>query len=168
MEQWKPIKGYEGLYEVSNLGRVKSIPRNGTKKVERILKQYFDRYGYLYVALSKTTKKKHKVHRLVTQTFIPNPKNKPQVNHINGDKTDNRVENLEWCTGSENQSHSINNGLRKTKKVIQYNKKGELIKEWISPKEAKRVLNIDDSSIYKCCKGKRKTVNGYIWRYSDE
>lgn len=168
-EIWKPIKDYEGLYEVSNFGKVKSIPRNGTIKETKILKQYIDRYGYLYVALSKNdSQKKKKVHRLVAEAFIPNPENKPEVNHKWGIKTDNRASELEWATTSENLKHAIENKLRKTRNVVQYNRDGELIKKWSSSKEASKALNIDDSSIYKCCKGKRKTVGGYIWRYENE
>lgn len=110
MEIWKDIIGFENYYQVSNQGRVKSLKRKGRLK-EKILKQ-FDLKKYSAVILSKNSLSKTKtIHRLVASAFIPNPKNKEQVNHINGIKSDNRVENLEWATASENTQHAFDSGL---------------------------------------------------------
>lgn len=114
-EIWKPIKGYEGLYEVSNLGRVRSLDReiiykNGAKHIHKgkILKLQYDRYGYLYITLNnKCDTKKCTVHRLVAEAFIPNVDNKPCIDHINTIKDDNRVENLRWVTYKENMNNEL-------------------------------------------------------------
>ena len=113
MELWKDIKGYEGLYQVSNLGRVKSLKNKSNHINEIILKQGKDRKkGYMNVSLSVNSKTKtFKVHKLVATHFIPNIDNKLQVNHKNGDKSDNRVINLEWVTCKENIKHAWNNNL---------------------------------------------------------
>ena len=121
-EIWKPISGYEGVYEVSNLGRVRSCDRivvcNDGRKYKRkgkVLRQSYDANKYYKVALCKNGKQKNfSVHRLVAQAFIPNPENKLTVNHKNGDKLDNRVENLEWATREENMQHAYDNGLKKS------------------------------------------------------
>jgi hypothetical protein len=122
-EVWLPVKGYEGIYEVSNLGRVKSLKR---KKIliDIILKPNVNKYGYKYIVLSKNKDKKtFAIHRLVALCFIDNDKNKPCVNHINGVKTNNFVHNLEWCTYSENINHALKIGLRKDVSENHWNNK---------------------------------------------
>jgi hypothetical protein len=111
LEVWKDVIGYEGLYQVSNFGNVKSLGNEFSRK-ERLLKLSFQSKGYLTVVLQKDTKRKMVlVHRLVAEHFIPNINNKPQVNHINGIKTDNRLENIEWVSHRENLDHAIENNL---------------------------------------------------------
>ena len=172
-EIWKDIKGYEGLYQVSNLGRVRSMDRTvSTGKGIRthrgkILKLHLDgKHNYYQVCLSKNnivyTKQ---VHRLVAETFISRLDDTTQINHKDGNKKNNYVDNLEWCTQSENQIHALNFGLRKTKQIKQYNLNGQFIKLWNSIEEAEKHFNGSNTNIVQCCKGKTKTAYGYVWRY---
>ena len=168
-EIWKDIKGYEGYYQISNMGRVKSLERtvwNGRgyrKMPEKILKPQKNRNGYLQVPLSKEgTEKKYYIHRLVANAFIPNPQGLPEINHLSEDKTDNRAENLEFCTSQYNKEYS------QAKAVIAVNKVSGLIMEFNSIMEAERTLGIDKSSIVRCCKGKQKSAVGYTFAYVDQ
>ena len=179
-EVWKDIKGYEGLYQVSNMGRVKSLGRmaaskNGSKQYrkERILNPRVTNSGYLLVSLynGSDNVKQFYVHRLVCEAFHENPKNKPCVNHLDENKENNVASNLEWCTIAENNNH----GTRKarmakslSKTVAQYTKEGELIKVWQSTMEVQRQLGFDQGTISKATRGKLKTAYGYLWKYIEE
>ena len=115
MEIWKDIKDYEGLYQASNFGNLRSLNYKRSGKIQ-VLKPALDNKGYLRTALMKNgVLKTVKVHRVIAQTFIENLNNKPQVNHINGVKNDNTINNLEWCDNSENQNHAVKSGLVKQK-----------------------------------------------------
>lgn len=167
LEIWRDIKNYEGIYEVSNLGRIKSISRNGTIKENRILKPN-KVMGYSQIVLYKNNKREYKkIHRLVAETFIPNLENKREVNHKDGNKTNNCVDNLEWVTTSENQLHSYYELKNNIKSVIQLSLNNEIIKEWESIAKVEQELKISNADICKCCKGKRKTAGGYKWRYKE-
>lgn len=171
-EIWKNIVGYEGLYEVSTSGRVRSLKFGKTK----VLKPAKEGNGYLIVSLCKDGEKKmFSVHRLVAKAFIPNPMHKPHVNHRNEVKTDNRVENLEWMTHKENQNYGTRNersararinNPKISKPVLQLAKDGKIVAEYPSTHEAERQTGIDSRHISKCCKGEYKTSGGYVWKYA--
>lgn len=176
-EEFRDITGYEGLYQASDLGRIKSLERkvktkNGYRIVrEKILKTSKDKNGYLLVNLHKNNKMKtHRVHRIIAQTFIPNHENLPQINHIDENTTNNSVNNLEWCS----LVYNINYGTgiyrrseKSKKKVCQYDLNGNYIQTWNSIKDAGCKLNIQHANISACCKGKLKQTGNYIWKYKE-
>jgi hypothetical protein len=182
-EEWRDILGYEGYYQVSNQGRVKSVERKvkhyyGERIVsERILVPLIDKDGYLNVSLSRGNKvKKGKIHRLVASAFIPNPDNLPQINHKDECKTNNRVDNLEYCNAKYNSNYGTHNE-RCAKALINNPKisKPVLCVEtgvvYPSTKEIQRKLGYHTiSSIYQCCIGKKyyHTAYGYHWKYVEE
>ena len=177
-EIWKDIQGYEGLYQVSNLGRVKSLNYHRSGK-ECILKNCIHTNGYLFVNLCSKRKlvKTYLVHRLVSQAFIENPKNLPQVNHIDEDKHNNCVDNLEWCNSKYNNNYGThikrgiltkikNNCINAPKKIDQYSLDGKFIKTWNSGTDITK-NGFNRQNIWKCCNGLRKTSKGYIWKYHE-
>lgn len=172
-EQWKDIEGYEGYYQVSNLGRVKSLDRYIDNKGRRQfirgvnLKPGKDRGGYSYVILQKNSKKTILLHKLVAQAFLTNPYNKPQINHIDGNKQNNCVDNLEYCTPSENVRHAIKIGLANNNKpIVMISPNGKILKRFESAAEAQRFFNKDrNGNILNCLHGRSKTAYGYKWKY---
>lgn len=193
IEIWKPVVGYEGLYEVSNLGNVRSLNYRHTNTVKN-LSLSLSKYGYFQVKLWKNCKGKVlAVHRLVAEAFVPNPDNKPEIDHINTIKTDNTIwlnedgsvnydkTNLRWVTKKENMNNPLTikdlskirigneNAKSIYRAVLQYTKDGKLIKEWASMNSAARELKISRSGIWSCCNGRNrcKSYGGYVWRYKN-
>lgn len=170
-EIWKDIKDYEGLYQVSNLGNVKSLPKmSGTsKRKETILKTHIEKRGYFVIRLSKNkTNHSFKIHRLIANAFIPNPENKRTINHIDGNKLNNSISNLEWATDSENLQHAYDTGLKPKKPINQYTLGKSFIKEWESAQQIYKTLGFDYRNISACCHGKQVTGYGYIWKFKEE
>lgn len=186
-EVWKDIKGYEGLYQVSNLGRVKSLDRyvahknNSIRFIEsKIKNQTVNQSGYLVTHLCKNSKSSSfLVHRLVAQTFIHNPNNLPEVNHKDEVKTNNCVDNLEWCDHYYNSNYGTRterlrphlNKVRKksndvlSKTVHQYTLDGVLINTYKSTRATAK-YGFCPPSVARCCRGVHKTYKGYIWKYA--
>ena len=172
-EKWVSVEGFGGLYEVSNLGNVRSLNYNN-RGIIKNLSPIIDRYGYLRVCLCNGGKQYNRtVHRLVAVAFLDNPDNLPAVNHINEDKLDNRVENLEWCTVKENDNHGTRNRRmaqskrnRNCKSVVQLDRRGKEIRKWVSFSEVNRVLGFDVGYLARCCKGRCDTAYGYKWQYA--
>ena len=180
-EIWKNIEGYENLYQISSIGRVRSLDRFdsiGRFIKGKILKPRIDKDGYHCIFLSKNgTQKPFKIHRLVAQAFIPNPDNKPCIDHVKCVRSDNRLENLRWATHKENTHTPLSivkykppknkNGCENSnaKQVLQLTKEGCLIQKWGCMKEAADALNIDYIKISKCCRGIQKQTNGSRWEY---
>lgn len=184
-EIWKDIAGFEGWYQVSNMGRVRSLDReivfnNGNSdhaimiKKGKILSITKQTQGYSQVGLCKNgTQKSYRLNRLVAIAFIQNPMQKPEVNHIDGNKDNNRVDNLELVTSKENQQHAIKTGLadrsKKRKPILQIDKNGNVIAEFDSIKQAAQKLGFSKGNICYACKGHRnRKAYGYFWRYKFE
>lgn len=166
-EIWKDIEGYDGEYQISNYGRVRSFKNKNIK----ILKEYLTPSNYRFVKLYKDGKQKgHLLHRLVAQAFISNPDNKPFVNHIDGNQLNCSISNLEWCSHQENVQHAYKTGLTKgrIKTINQYNLDGNFIRSWESGVKIQNNLNINRGHISQCCNGQRKTAGGYIWKFDKE
>jgi hypothetical protein len=189
IEKWRDVKGYEGLYMVSNLGRVRSLDRMVVAPLGHygirngvILRQKLNTSGYPFVILHYNGKPHSMtVHRLLMCAFVPNPDNKPQINHKNGIRTDNCVGNLEWCTPSENIKHSYselghrpNRAMKgrfggdnpTSKPVVQYTLNGKFIAEYGGQSEAARETGILGEYISRCCRGVQNNAGGYVWKFN--
>lgn len=178
-EKWKPIKGFENLYEVSDKGRVRRIKyENAGNRAQHELPYYLkpriDKDGYYRYALSKNNKYKYiGAHRLVAEAFIPNSNNYPCIDHIDACKSNNIKENLEWVTVLENNLRTIKRGNKNmknnksSKAILQYDLQGNFIKEWVGAAEIERQLGIPHSNIGRTCKGKYKQSHGYIWKFKE-
>ena len=164
-EIWKDIKDYEGLYQISNYGNVKSLPKERRNRrgiyiqKEKLLSLTNTSTGYKKVELVKDGKRKgFKVHRLVAQAFIPNPDEKPQVNHIDGDKTNNYVDNLEWATASENSIHAYNTGLNSNKKELNENEIVSMYMNGITKEDIAKQYGVSNAVIKRILKENAVTL----------
>ena len=173
-EIWKPVAGYEGLYEVSNMGRVKSLERLAPRKgegalpiKEKILKGEKTIWGYMAVTLYAPNHKKRKpVHRLVAIAYVPNPHAYKQINHKNEIKTDNRASNLEWCDCRYNMNYGtapLRRAMKRGTPVVQMDLNGNVLARYYGQAEAARMSGAKRENIGKCCRGERLTAGGFKW-----
>lgn len=162
-EIWRDIKGYEGLYQISNFGNIKGL------KYQKILTPKKRNDGYLNIQLYKNNKrKKFFIHRLVAETFLENPKKYPCVNHIDENKQNNNLINLEFCSIKYNNRYSLyKSNKRKRRKINQYDLNGNFIMQWKSIKEINRKLNLSYYGIFNCLSGRQNTSCNYIWKYEE-
>lgn len=180
-EVWIDVIGYDGFYKISNFGNIKKcLCKNqfGIFKIERTISPYKNEKGYLKVGFVKDKKRKiEKLHRVVAFHFLDNPENKPEINHKDGDKLNNHVSNLEWCTRSQNIKHSWENGLsikrfgkdnHSSKSVDQFEIDGSFIRTWECMSDAGRANGISSSKICCVCKGTRITAGGFKWSYTNQ
>ena len=186
-EEWRDIKGFEGYYQCSSFGRVKSLSREVPDRrsvrviITRIKKQFSNINGYPSIFLNKNKIKiQDRVHRIIGRTFIDNHENKKCINHKNLIRTDNRVVNLEWVTNRENNLHAYANGHKKgmlgkvgelsiySKVVYQFDRKGSFINKFFGTKEAERITGISHKSIGRVCLGKRPHTHGFVWQYEND
>lgn len=177
-EVWKDIEGYEGLYQVSSLGNIRSLDRYVKHKLIKGRNMRLKVCcGYLRVGLRQVNigQKTFLIHRLVAQAFIPNPDKLPQVNHKDENKENNCVDNLEWCTATYNINYGTRNkkcgdwqkqNSKLKKAICQYTLDGQFVAEFPSISEAERQLGLFSGSIIKSCKAQTKSAGGYIWRYA--
>lgn len=185
IEIWKDVLGYEGYYQISNLGNIRGIDRKAKSKISRtgfrivkgkIISTHINKYGYLSVRLRKNgLTKAFTIHRLVAIAFIPNPNNYPSINHIDENKLNNTVSNLEWCTVRynnlyNNRQDKINKKLRETNpnsiSVYQYSKEGILLNKFKSIRDASRITGISRSIIRRSCKGGGILMKDSIWKFN--
>lgn len=179
MDLWKDIPNFEGLYQASTNGKIRSLYK------DKILKQEISKNGYCKIMLCKDKKRKlFSVHRLIAKTFLNDYDNNLQVNHKDGNKQNNHIENLEMVTAKENIRHSFKNKLqvpkkgkqhplykkygkenKTSKKVNQYDLKGNFIRTWNSIMDVQRSLGISNGNISSCCNGKKTSAGGYLWRH---
>lgn len=186
MEIWKEIKDYNGSYEASNYGAIRSLNYAHTNTT-RELKQETTKFGYKRVVLCKDgVAKRYLIHRLIAETFIENQDNKPCIDHIDGNRGNNAIDNLRWCTYSENLHNPITHTKRCTslsgehnpmfgvtsekhpnsKKITQYTMDGSHIKQWNSIVDASKSLGLNRCCIKDCCRGRQKSAGGYLWKYA--
>lgn len=166
-EVWKDIFGYEGSYQVSNLGNVRSMNYRRTGNVKNLTPKE-NNCGRLWVELRK---KPFLVHRLVADAFIKNESNLPEINHKDGNPKNNEVSNLEWCTGEYNKQiyYETREDCKPTKlfsKVNQIDSEGNVVKQWDNPRQIVNETGMNQWSITQCCNGKRKTAYGFRWHYA--
>jgi len=183
VEEWRDVCGYEKSYLISSFGRIMSKDKVVTQKncwgrmqsriyKGKMLKLIFNKFGYASIELNQDGKPFATfIHRLVAKAFIPNPENKPCVNHLFGNKLDNRFFMLEWVTYSENMVHAVNTGLypieeknKLSKPILQFSIEGKFIKKWHCAQQIKRELGFSIGCIASCSRGERPTAHGFIWK----
>jgi hypothetical protein len=159
LEQWEDVVGAEEYYQISSFGRIKNKITGDILKPSKSC-------GYYHIKLCYGINKDMLIHRLVAQAFLPNPFNYQCVNHKDEDKTNNHIDNLEWCTHHYNSNYGIG-ALQRNQKVIQYDMQGNALKIYDSMKQAGEELGIKYQGISACCRGKNKSYGGYAWTYAN-